>query len=64
MCPASTIHAQLILEWQRALDAFGEAIDDEEERRDFSPAELKRLGRHLDADRRWLRRFGALRSFP
>lgn len=64
MSPASITHAQLIRDWRKTLDAFADALEDEEEKRDFSPSELKQLGRHLDADRRWLRHFAALRSFP
>lgn len=64
MAPAPITHVQLIRDWRRTLDAFGDALADEEEQRDFTPSELKELARHLDADRRWLRCFAALRSFP
>jgi hypothetical protein len=64
MSPAPITHAQLIRDWRRTLDAFADALDDEEEKRHFSPFELKQLGRHLAEDRRWLRRFAALHSFP
>jgi len=55
-------HAQLIRDWGRTLDAFGEALEDEE--RYFSASELNQLERHLASDRRWLGQFAAIRSFP
>jgi len=57
-------HAQLVRDWRRTLDAFGDALEDEDEKRYFSAAELKELELHLSADRRWLRHFAAIRSFP
>jgi hypothetical protein len=53
---------ELVASWRRTLDAFGRAL--EGEKRYLSPAELKELERHLAADRRWLERFAAIRSFP
>jgi hypothetical protein len=55
-------HAQLVASWRRTLDAFGSALACEE--RYFPAAELRRLELHLANDRRWLERFGAIRSFP
>jgi hypothetical protein len=55
-------HAQLVASWRRALDAFGEALESDD--RYLTPTELKQLERELSADRRWLERFAAIRSFP
>lgn len=61
--PSPTVtQAQLVESWRRTLDAFDCALECEQ--RYFSPDELKALERHLAADRRWLERFGAIRSFP
>jgi hypothetical protein len=57
-------HARLIEDWRRALDAFAVALHGEGEERYFSPSELKRLERHLAADRRWLEYFAVIRAFP
>ena len=59
---AAVTHAQLVRDWRATLDAFGEAL--EFERRYLTPFELKQFERHLAADRRWLRRFAAVRTFP
>jgi hypothetical protein len=55
-------HAQLVASWRRALDAFGEALESDD--RYLTPTELNWLKRELSADRQWLERFAALRSFP
>jgi hypothetical protein len=55
-------HARLIADWRRTLDAFGEALASD--RSYLSTYELKELEQHLAADRRWLRDFAAIRSFP
>jgi hypothetical protein len=60
--PRAITRAQLIRDWGETLDAFGEALDHED--RYYSPAELRELERHLAADRRWLKHFAAIRSFP
>jgi hypothetical protein len=61
--PSPTVtQAELVASWRRTLDAFGCALACE--KRYFSPGELKELERHLAADRRWLERFSAIRSFP
>jgi precorrin-6B methylase 1 len=60
--PRTITHAQLVASWRRALDAFGEALESDD--RYLTPTELKQLERELSADRRWLERFAAIRSFP
>jgi hypothetical protein len=55
-------HARLVADWRKTLDAFGDALECDD--RYLAPLELQRLGRHLAADRRWLERFAAIRSFP
>jgi len=60
----SITHARLVEDWRRTLDVFGAALEDEDEDRYFTPAELGQLERKLAADRRWLEHFAAIRSFP
>jgi hypothetical protein len=55
-------HARLVTDWVRTLDAFGEALASD--RSYLSSYQLKQLEQHLAADRRWLRDFAAIRSFP
>lgn len=55
-------HARLIADWRKTLDAFGEALASD--RSYLSSYRLKELEQHLAADRRWLRDFAAIRSFP
>jgi hypothetical protein len=55
-------HARLIADWRRALDAFGEALASD--RPYLSSSEAHQLEQRLAADRRWLRDFAAIRSFP
>jgi hypothetical protein len=60
--PRAITHAQLVHDWRKTLDAFGEAL--QHEHRYYSSSELKDIEQHLSADRRWLEHFASIRSFP